>query len=306
MKIHFIHCIDTNNLGDMVCCPLEYYYDFFKDYNYTKHHISFIRLSEISKNDIIILGGGGLINHCSDWNDDINKLFDFCDNVICWGVGFNSHIGSKEKIQEINFNRFKLVSIRDFNHPSKLPFVPCVSCKSSKLDVSPDIKRDIGIISNIYFSVGNLPYETFGKNNHSFIDTVNFINTSKNIITSSYHVAYWSGLLGKPVLLSNVFSDKFNFLLTSPKTFSGDVKDFNNFVNIPNALNYARELNDDFFIKVKDIINKVDDKKDFIKTDITVLDRLADLEYNCMYIKKNTIDKPKKRLFSRIFRKNIK
>lgn len=41
-KIHFINRIDWDNAGDWGCCPLNYYLDYFEQFNLIRHDIDFI------------------------------------------------------------------------------------------------------------------------------------------------------------------------------------------------------------------------------------------------------------------------
>ena len=61
-KIHFINRIDLENAGDRACCPLNYYYEYFKQFNLMRHDIDSIKYYEINIDDIVILGGSGLFN----------------------------------------------------------------------------------------------------------------------------------------------------------------------------------------------------------------------------------------------------
>ena len=109
MLIHFIHRIDNSNIGDLASCPLEYF-KYFRQFKIKKHDIYQIDFKSIRKNDIVIIGGGGLFNCLEEWNVSINKVLKICNNVIGWGIGFNTHHGTKTKTS-INFSKFKLLSI---------------------------------------------------------------------------------------------------------------------------------------------------------------------------------------------------
>jgi hypothetical protein len=61
-KIHFINRIDDANAGDWACCPLNHFYGFFESYNVMRHDIDFVDWRQISKDDIAIIGVGGVLN----------------------------------------------------------------------------------------------------------------------------------------------------------------------------------------------------------------------------------------------------
>ena len=153
IKIHFINRIDKDNAGDWSCCPLLYYYDYFKHYSLIRHDIDFVNYNEINQSDIVILGGGGMLNVTVSFNTAINRILDICDTVVLWSGGFNTHDEQwfqGDKFPEIDFNRFSLISIRDFNHPSGIEYLPCPSVLAFP---NPDMdktntKKKYGIIEH--------------------------------------------------------------------------------------------------------------------------------------------------------------
>ena len=64
-----------------------------------------INFNKITRNDVVILGGGGLFDNVNIWNVNINKLFDHCDNVIAWAVGFNTEKNLDAIKEKINFEK---------------------------------------------------------------------------------------------------------------------------------------------------------------------------------------------------------
>lgn len=199
--LHYIHLVDYNNTGDRLCG----YYNFFQElykYDIHIHNIININFNIIKKSDTVIIGGGGLLDNCEAFNRDINRILDLSDNVIFWSVGF--HIWSQEiqemtplKIEKnIRLNNAKLLSIRDYNHESKIRYVPCATCMIPYFDSNYRlIKRDIGVINHYSFQ-NSFDYETI--TNSSSIETIiNFILTSNIILTNSYHAAYWATLMKK-------------------------------------------------------------------------------------------------------------
>ncbi len=152
-KIHFINRIDRTNAGDWTCCPLEYYYDYFKDYSIIRHDIDYIDYNAISENDIVILGGGGMLDVTESFNEAINKVLNLTPNVIGWSLGFNTHDKqwyNGKDFQKIHFEKFKKLAIRDFNHPTGIEYLPDPSCRGiiRYRDEDYDIKREYGIIEH--------------------------------------------------------------------------------------------------------------------------------------------------------------
>ena len=260
-KIHFINRVDDENVGDAVCSPLSYYYNFFKDYNIIRHDIDHINWIEISRYDVIIIGGSGMLYVTEEFQKNINKLLDICLIVIAWSVGFNTHSGRPINNQ-VDTYRFKLIGIRDYLHPSRLDYLPCVSCLAAELDKVLAIKRHIGIIDHKYFPVNSSIQGERINNSQSFQDITDFIASSEIIISSSYHNIFWAVLMGKKAICANPFSTKFDFFRYKPVFYSGDLeKDIALTQTYPNSLSESRELNDVFFEKVKKIVqSKITDK----------------------------------------------
>ena len=255
--IHFIHRVDQTNTGDLACCPKHYYNEFFSLYNIYLHDIYYIRFNEIARGDIVILGGGGLFDCLEEWNQSINKLLDICDDVIGWSIGFNTHHGMDNNIKtNINFNKFRLLCIRDYNHTSGLSFLPCVSCKSSLLDKTMATVRNLGILRHKdVIMKHSFPGYDLVKNSASMKIMTDFIAESENIFSNTYHGALWSMWMGKPTVIDG-FSTKFDFMNPAPVQCSGDIEfDLHNADKFPKTfLMDARKMNDDFFRKIQEIL----------------------------------------------------
>ncbi|MDR3048785.1 MAG: polysaccharide pyruvyl transferase family protein [Elusimicrobiota bacterium] len=253
-KIHFIHRPDDTNVGDMKCCSLEYFYDFFNNYNIIKHDIASIKWSEISRYDIIILGGGGILYNSDLLQENINRLLQINPNVIGWGIGFNTHKEQRINI-EIDFSKFKLIGIRDFNHPCKLEYLPCVSCLDPAFKLQKQIKRRVGVIEHLWFKIN----EDFGcekiSNWSNFDDLIDFISETEVIVTSSYHIVFWSILMKKKVICINPFSNKFDFFKYKPAFYSGNLEsDIQKAAIYDGALQDGINFNEQFFQRVKAIV----------------------------------------------------
>ena len=276
-KIHFINRIDNNNAGDWACCPLIYYYDYFCRYNVIRHDIGYIDWNVIEKDDVVILGGGGIVNVTSSFNESINKLLDRCDNVIAWSIGFNTHssLWSNGEIDEnIQFDKLLLLTIRDYNHPSSFPYLPDPSALAVKRyydnrssDYKSKCDENVGVIEHKDLP---LPYDfEYEKitNAYSLDDILEFIDKHSCILTNSYHVAYWTELMGKKVVVLNKFSDKFEYFRT-PSGFvqiadSVSEQDLMHEIEValsnakvmPGLLKEAIDLNNEFFKSVRCRIN---------------------------------------------------
>lgn len=233
-RVVFVHRINPENTGDMACCPFLYYRRFFKRFKTRFIDIGDTAgIESIQPDDTVIIGGGGLLDTLPEWNRNINILLNKCDTVIGWSLGFNSHYGDQSVKEAIDFPKFKLIGIRDYNHPSGLPWLPCVTCKIPLLNKRGKIKRKIGVANHVNFPLDS-EYESV-HNMMSLREIIRFISASEEIITSTYHCALWAMYMGKRVVLRNTFSPKFEYFKE------------------PAILREARDLNDQFFEKVKKV-----------------------------------------------------
>ena len=209
--LHIIHRIDKTNIGDMVSNCSEYYS--FKFLDIVKHDIYSPQFEKIQKNDTIILSGGGLLNCLEIWNKNINELLSLSENVIGWGIGFNTHYNTTIKTK-INLKKFKLLGLRDYCPPyeSNSTYVPCSSCNLKQLNYKYNIIRNIGIIEHHHHKI--LLKEKYDKINNeiNINDLIKFIGESNIIITNTYHALYFSALLNKKCILYKPFSEKFNHI----------------------------------------------------------------------------------------------
>lgn len=148
----FVHSVNFKNTGDSNCAPYRYFVEFSK-YNFSIMDIQSPLIDTIEKDDIVIVGGGGLMNFNETWNHQINVILEKSDNVIGWGLGFNTHYDYEEPREKINFDRFRYITNRDYLHPMNLPYLPCVSCMMESLEKRYEIKREIGIVEHQNFPI---------------------------------------------------------------------------------------------------------------------------------------------------------
>lgn len=205
--IHFVHRVDKMNPGDMASCPIRY---FHWPLSCKEHDIENMDMRWIRENDVVIIGGGGLINCKDEWNRLINDILAKCKCVVAWGVGFNQHVNSTITAT-IDYNRFSILSIRDMDHPSGFEWLPCVSCMAISEEFISSEGKGIGVVShcdNIMQREGESIVSSDGFN-----AIMRLIARHSVIKTNSYHAAYWAGLLGRDVLLEGVdYSEKFKWM----------------------------------------------------------------------------------------------
>ena len=270
-EVIFLHYLTTDNVGDLSCCPKNYFSRFknckeLEIYNYNHSN---------PKNKTFIIGGGGLLQEFFKKSiEEIVKLKDN-NNVIFWGVGLdNSPIG---KIVDADIiNGCKLLGIRDFNTQYK--YVPCVSCMSVLFDkyrnTKPKKKIRCYIHSEYEFPAFLIDSFEIYKNNQDYgkknalNNALKFLSGAEYIITNSFHGAYWATLLNRKVIVlpfsrngNTKFSDKFLTLKYEPVYVENPddieyclIDKLKEAQNYENALSDARAHNINFYNQVIDVI----------------------------------------------------
>ena len=253
--IHFVHCMEFKNQGDMHCCPYFYFKEFFEKFPCRIHDIWNIDYSTIKRDDVVILGGGGMLECLDEFQKSINKLTYICSHVICWGCGHNTHTGRMIQLP-IDYSRFELLSVRDYNTSTNERYCPDVSCLMPDLEKTVPITRKIGIITHQDFPI-DLPYDQISHKD-DMNKILSFIAETDTIVTNTYHCAYWSMCMNKKVILYQPFSTKFNYFKYPPVIYSGNLEeDISKTVTNPDFLSESRKLNLEFFTDVKKIINEI-------------------------------------------------
>lgn len=272
-KIHFIKIYDFNyiNAGDIFCSPYLWFHNFFDSYSCISHCISSIRYEQISKNDIVIIGGGGLLNY-NPWfnfNEAINKVVNLCDNVIIWGAGFNSNM-KNDKLEDYNpqldFSKFILYGLRDYN-VKNINYTPCSSCMNPLLKTAyiRTPSKKIGSMLHPLMNTKKLPLEMDNLSHFSNIEMImNFIAEHEVIVTNSYHCALWAMLANRKVVAPSdlLIGNKFYYFRHSP-SFCDNWQDktslskaIDKAEKYPYFLDESQKLTLDFFEKVKAIVSR--------------------------------------------------
>jgi hypothetical protein len=253
-NLHIIHRIDMTNTGDMIS-SCHNYYD-FPGFKIIKHDIYNPDFSKIEENDKIILSGGGLLNCLEIWNQNINKLLELSENVIGWGIGLNKHNNTEIKT-EINFNKFRLLGIRDYNVKlsDHTEYVPCSSCKLPHFNNKYEVRRKIAACEHHEKKI-NLPFEKI-NNEAEISEIIRFIGETDIVLSNTYHCLYFSLLMNKKSILYKSFSEKFNNLKYKFKTFneSLEIEEDELIFDNGNPLAESIEINDNFYKKVLSSLN---------------------------------------------------
>lgn len=305
-KIHFIHHLEKSfapaNLGDWISSPYYYFYEFFSRYTSIVHSDWAILWHEIEYDDVVIFGGGGLLDNSDPLNSVLNKLMEKCRNVIIWGAGTHKYnesniFGMKPTSVEINFSKALYCGIRDYQHPYNQEFLPCASCLHPAFNISknpPNIVRKVGTIKSALennFAVSNVP--SYITNAEPIAAVVEYIASSEVILVSSYHGAFWSLLLGKKVVLpsTRLGVDKYKYFRHPVGFYDSADYDEELIMRIAstlpspiNFLNEARIINYDFFNKVRNFIEKNIPISRETETIQNLAKRVAQLEFTLLEI----------------------
>lgn len=270
-KIHFINFFfyGYRNTGDLFCSPLLYFDDYFSKHNVILHQIQSPRFFEIAKNDVVIIGGGGIIY--DNWNSNINKILDCCDNVIIWGAGTNSNDidAYKNHPNNIDYGRCRLVGVRDFRNNNGLRYVPCASCMLPLISEAKEVVPTERIGTMLSFGYKSSPKYQNLDHFHNINEVFDFIAKHEIIITSSYHCSYWATLCGKKVIgvsdgvTSKIINQKFAPIIIRSEQFHNAnelERIIENTTAHPEALDDCIGETYRFFLEVKKIIQELDNE----------------------------------------------
>lgn len=255
--LHFINRVDQTNCGDRVVSPLLYYFDFFQNYQIQWHDIRFIDFDKIDSSDVVILGGGGLLDYSEAMNRAINKVLDTGAAVIGWAPGFNTHADFGITFRTpIRFSEFAAIGVRDYENPYGLEYLPDVTCKIPDLRTKHRIVRKYGMAVHKDHAISDYPYESI-TNEASLEDILKFIGETEIVISNSFHMIYWSMLMGKKTICVNSFSTRFHSYQHKPAYLNQPVDDLEQCVQearIYDDLDAYIRANDAFFERVKTIV----------------------------------------------------
>lgn len=289
--LHFVNRIDNKNCGDWLVCPLLYYYEYFKQYNIKRHDVRYIEFDSIAKGDVVIIGGGGLFNYAEFTNRAINRLLDTGATVIAWAPGFNTHDGYANSFHtEINFERFALIAVRDYENKYRLDYLPDVTCMLNGLRNSYTIRRKIGIAMHKDHPIMGLNYESI-QNTNDIEEILQFIGESEIIISNSYHLIYWALLMGKKTICANPFSSRFSNYKYKPEYFYSELDNLQDSINNAqqySILNECIESNNKFFEQVKIII---ENKLKPVSDDMRMYDMITNEALMMEKVRENQITK---------------
>lgn len=209
MKIIFCHILDEHNLGDQVCCPM--------DYVPIKDGSEFVEMDiredpEKFTADSIVFGGGGLFHYGVDVM--MQKISEAARRknphvkLICWGPGTNYH-GKTDAYWPPFLSGFDLVGLRDRGNPYH--WVPCASCLHPFFDqVTTAPTHEYVVYSHHQHPLKiDGPTMTNDRPKDQFLPVLEFLSSGRIILTNTFHGAYWGLMLGRAVIIIEPFSNRF-------------------------------------------------------------------------------------------------
>lgn len=235
MKVQYAH-IQDRNVGDQAAAVSNYYRLQPVDEIPEKQDF---RTLDLQKGVPLIVGGGGMLYPGVDsWIEYATRI---CP-VIVWGIGSNYYedIDNRERRAVGILKKCKLVGLRHkrLGQDHGFEYVPCPSCHLITDSILQTQKsQSIGIYEHQWKKLNLHGPKLSNYSPTTIEEALKFIASSKRVITSSYHGAYWSQLLGVPYELKKAKSTRF--------------------LEIPSeAAEACKALNKQFYEKVKKVVEE--------------------------------------------------
>ena len=248
--IYEVHRKTRGNIGDFFSNPSRYFL-----IQPRTHKLS----DDINiRNEIIIIGGGGLVH--ANFTPRINQLLlQGPKYIVAWGIGSNYTL-DKNRGYPKWLHDAHLVGIRDYGVelPPNAEYVPCASC----IHVDFGKQYEIEHKKVYYLPASQTTEEEFTKLSNKpvltnkakeFYRVVKFIASGETVVTNSYHGAYWAMLLGKNVQV-NSWSTKFLTFKHQPVMLDSVLQETNDTMeSYKNYMEDCREINKKFYGKFKNL-----------------------------------------------------
>lgn len=223
--------ICTDNIGDKVCSPLDYY-----AFNDDIRRIDVLNCQAVNLKALWIFGGGGLFHDGFDpvLRSQFLRIKDAGGKIVVWGAGSNYH--GKTFLHYPDYaDLADMIGVRDVG--GKYPWVPCPTCCNRIIAkwaaLGPKVDRVVYKHHDFPLHIDRVSEEDNFCN--SLRHAIRHIARGRCVVTNSYHGAYWGLLLGRKVEVMDPYSSKF-YGLPSPS---------------PTLLEDCVAANDAFYLKVK-------------------------------------------------------
>lgn len=248
-----VHRKVENNVGDLYCNPSRYF-----DLGTVSSEEILYNTTDL-KNKTLVIGGGGLIHKKFSLHiqDLINKN---PKKTVIWGIGHNFGkkfvTKSEGDVYYPNWlDKCDLIGIRDYIEGHYNSYLPCVSCMHPAFSKSYTVNhKTVYFLHAFKTKFDNNTNAPIMKNNIiDFEKVIEFLGSAENVVTDSYHGAYWAQLLGKNVHTVS-WSVKFNHM-KHPPNFLESINDKIPKVQnkIEGFLEECQDLNTKFYHKFKNL-----------------------------------------------------
>lgn len=198
-----LHIRDSRNAGDRWSSPLDYF-------EFPGHEVVIgdMRHPPDVTPDLVIYGGGSITA-----SPDFHA---WSCPVVGWGVGH--HIRTEPWHEAMTAEHARAANLCDLYFPrDRVPadrgdWAPCASCMHPVFDEESEPTYEVVRYSaarRVDVSNGAGPHMT--NEDGTIEDAVRFLASGRTVITSSYHGAYWAGLLGRAVRVVP-WGSKFDYL----------------------------------------------------------------------------------------------
>lgn len=204
MRILGLHIRETKNAGDRWSSPLDYL-----PFPGSETIVGDMRSPPDCKPDVVIYGGGS-ITASPDFHAWLGA------KVIAWGVGH--HIRRQPWDEAMRTEHVRAAGFCDLYFPrDPIEGFECVSCASCLHPIFDEVMpRPLHKVVR-YSAARRVNVEAPAAAPHmsneygSIEEAVRFLASGETVITSSYHGAYWAGLLGRKVEIVP-WGSKFHYL----------------------------------------------------------------------------------------------
>ena len=194
-----LHIRDTKNAGDRASSPLDYF-------DFPGAVAADMRSVPQCRPDMVIYGGGS-ITASPDF-----RAWD-CP-VVAWGVGHHVRKEPWADAMREEHERARWLCAMYFPRDAVEGFevVPCASCMHPVFDERIEPECEVVCYSAARRVDASRPGVPHMTNEDGDIETaVRFLGSARKVVTSSYHGAYWAGLLGREVDIVP-WGSKFSYL----------------------------------------------------------------------------------------------
>jgi len=192
MTLAFRHLRETDNTGDLGCCPYDYF-------SWPGATVGDIRTRDEDYR-IGVYGGGKIFGGLSTY-DGVSK--DPTKTHIAWGVSTLQRLPLSRRYARSR-RLMDLTGSRDYGD-KRYPWVPCVSCMATAFDDPPVPEHDVVFYYHGGKTEGQgitIPDDMprLGNDQGDLKAALAFIGSGKTVVSNSYHGVYWGLLMGRKVL----------------------------------------------------------------------------------------------------------